>query len=69
MYNNKNFSAGYHDGLHNIDNEAREDRIDEIAAKDGWLAASDYEDGCQDGYEDRDYDSSDSWGGGYDGDY
>lgn len=74
------FDDGYKDGFNNIGDEAREDRIDEISVSDGWGAASDYEDGYQDGQEDRDYDSYDSYNdggygdscdswGGYDGDY
>lgn len=56
MYDTKNyFDNGYDDGYNNIGDEAKEDRIDEIAAKDGWLKASDYEDGYDEGYEDRDY--------------
>lgn len=69
----EHFDKGYLDGLSNAGDEVKEDTIDEISLSDGWAAASDYEDGYQEGQEDRDYRTNDydSYDGydGYDGDY
>lgn len=47
------YKQGYRDGSQGISDWEREDMIDEIEMRDGIMAASDYEDGYNDCYEDN----------------
>lgn len=48
----KRYNMGYDDGAQGLSDWQREDMIDEIMMRDGIVAASDYEDGFEDGRED-----------------
>ena len=48
----KHYNMGFDDGAQGLSDWQREDMIDEIMMRDGIVAASDYEDGFEDGRED-----------------
>lgn len=48
----KHYKHGYKDGAQGLSDYEREEMIDEIMMRDGVVAASDYEDGFEEGRED-----------------